>query len=216
MTTRAELLDSVEAYAHRNDFSSLFGVFLNFVEARIAEGLRTSEMVFFSEIDTSVVSPVQGNDYALPDDFLEMKDVTVNISGGRVASLRAVGTDESARASQVTQGGVPSLYQIQDGLITLRPGPNGRVINLTYWGRLAALVNDTDTNSILDRYPALYNYGCLLEVWDWAQNTEERDKAAQRFGSEIKAINDMSWRQEFGTAPVASSGNNYSAVGSAL
>jgi len=214
--TKSELLSVVEAYAHRNDFAALFDTFLSFVEARIAEVLRTSEMVVFFELDTGTQAPMFGNTWALPDDFLQIKSASTQITGGRLAILKAVGTDEITAASRQTGGGVPSVYNIQDGAIEIRPGPSERIINIAYYGRLAELVNDDDTNLILDRYPAMYAYGCLQEVWDWAQNTEERDKARERFGSELAAVNALTWNQEFGTAPVGSSGYNYSAAGSAL
>ena len=214
--TKSELLALVEAYAHRNDFAALYDQFLQLVEARIAERLRASDTVIFATIDTSVVAPVFGQSYALPDDFLTIKDVSVNGSGGRQGIVRAVGTDEITRASRQSGGGAPSVYNIQDNQITLRPGPGDRVINLTYYGRLAALVGDDDTNGILDKYPAIYLYGVLIEVWDWAQNNDEREKSIARFSEEIGAVNLLSWQQEFGTAPVGNSGYNYSAQGSRL
>ena len=216
MTDKAELLQLARDYSHRADFDSLFDAFLDFTESRISEQLRSAEMVVFAQIDTSAVSPVQGNAYALPDDFLQMKDVTVNISGGRVGTLRAVGRDEINLASSATAGGVPSVYNIQDLTIEVRPGPSERIINLTYYGRLAQLVADTDTNELLDRYTALYLYGILTEVWNWSQNDEQRDLTRARFEGEIEAINSLSWNQEFGTAPTGFSGYNYAAVGSRL
>ncbi len=214
--TKDELLQLAKDYSHRNDFDSLFDAFLAFTESRIAEKVRSSEMVVFTTIDTGAVSPVQGNAYALPDDYLEMKDVSVNISGGRVATLRAVGRDEINAASSTTAGGVPSVYNVQDLTIEVRPGPSERIINLTYYGRLAELVNGTDTNDLLGRYTALYLYGILTEIWNWSQNEDQRDLTRARFEGEIEAINNLTWNQEFGTAPTGFSGNNYSAVGSRL
>ena len=214
--TKDELLQLARDYSHRSDFDSLFDAFLDFTESRIAEQLRSSEMVVFATIDTSAVSPVVGNAYALPDDYLEMKDVTVNVSGGRVRTLRAVGRDEINLASSTTAGGVPAVYNVQDLTIEVRPGPSERVINLTYYGRLAQLVNGTDTNDLLERYVALYLYGILTEIWNWSQNSDQRDLTRARFEGEIEAINKMTWNQEFGTAPTGFAGNNYSAVGSRL
>ena len=214
--TKSELLSAVEAYAHRNDFAALFDTFLTYVEARIAEALRTSEMVVFFQLDTSTQAPLFGSTYALPDDFLQIKDASVQGSGGRQTILRAVGTDEITAASRQSGGGAPAVYNIQDNAIQLQPGPSERVINITYYGRLAPLVDDTDTNGILEKYPALYTFGVLFQVWTWAQNADEQDRAGALFQSELAAINHLSWNQEFGTAPTGSSGYNYSAAGSQL
>ena len=114
-----------------------------------------------SEADTTLVA--NQRNYALPDasgDDLRFKvEISLEIisdGGDRIRLKRVYKQDaeKDNRYISTTEVGTPSKYAIQKGQIYLYAIPNeGLVMNLEYYGFLNDLVEDTDTNTLVDDYP---------------------------------------------------------------
>lgn len=196
--TRGELVTDILAWSKRDDAIVVMDSLIRLTEARIAQEVRAQEMVTVASVDTSQ-TPIYDNAWPLPADYLEMIDVSTGT--GRKRTLRAVGRDEINARSYAS--GSPSAYSVYDGVIEVRPGPQEMAVNLIYYGRLAPLVGDDDSNALLVNYPALYLYGALTELWNWAQEAEERQVANSVYEREKNRINLQSWNARSGTAPQA-------------
>lgn len=95
---------------------------------------------------------------ALPADFLEV--VSIYRDTDPRTSLRPASPQAFQRMHQAS--GIPSVFSVVDGALLLSPTPNGAEdLQLRYYARLSDLVAGSDTNDVLDRYPALYVYGVL-------------------------------------------------------
>ena len=210
---RTELFEAVRSYAHRTDLTdALLDLFLELTESTIAQSVRVQETTVFATIDTEGTAPVVGNSWALPDDYLQMIDVRHNASGNRVVTVQAVGRDEISAASHGGGGG-PAVYSVYDGVIELRPGPGGRVVELIYFSRLAPLTTGPGQNDLLDAYPGLYLWGMLSEVWAWAQDSDLQLESRTLYEGEVRRSNLQGWNADFGTTPRGSSGYNYAGAG---
>jgi hypothetical protein len=154
-------------------------------------------MIVFGQVDTSLPELYPGA-WPLPIDYLEMRDVIRPTANGRQTLLSA-GRDEIA-AYSVAQGGGAAFYSIYDGAIEFRPAAQGEVMDVIYYGRLAPLVLDTDTNDVLTNFPELYIYAVLLGVFSWTQNDVMKADAAAEYGRAVATVNEFAANQRFGTA----------------
>ena len=196
MSNRGQLVSDVLAWSKRDDATTIMGSLIRMAEARIAQEVRAQEMVTVASVDTSA-TPTYENAWPLPADYLEAIDVSTGT--GRVTTLRAVGRDEINAMS--FGSGKPAVYAVYDGVIEVRPGPQQVPINLIYYGRFPPLVADEDTNELLANSPALYLYAVLVELWNWAQEMDERVHANEIYEREKRRINLASWNARAGTAP---------------
>lgn len=151
-----------------------------------------------TEIDNEIRGPIREDDRiltvangvaSLPTDFRKLLNIEYE---GRV--LRPAG--RRAFDGLTDTGGEPSYYRIVHGQIELFPaGASSSEISILYERSIPALDRDTDTNEILERFPALYLYGALkhsapylvedqrLPVWI-ALYSEQLDKANKQLKAE--------------------------------
>jgi hypothetical protein len=195
--TRSELQAAVAALSHRTDLAGTFATWLAMGESRINKDIRANEMIVFGQVDTSLPEVYPGA-WSLPDDYLEMRDVIVPGTNGR-RTLLSAGRDEIAAYSGSQRSG-PAIYSIYDGAIEFRPLPQGQVVDLIYYGRLAPLVLDTDTNEVLTNFPELYIYAVLIGVFGWTQDDVMKADAMGEYGRAVTTVNEFAANQRFGTS----------------
>lgn len=95
---------------------------------------------------------------AMPADFLAL--ISIYRDANPRTTLRPTTPQALHGAYEAT--GTPWQYAIVDGALLLSPGANtGASINLRYYGKVADLVADADTNAILAAHPGIYIYGTL-------------------------------------------------------
>lgn len=203
--TRLELFAAVKALSHRNDLADFFDTALIMAESKIAKDLRTTELVTFAQIDTALAETNPGA-WALPADYLEMRDVVMAQSGRRRA-LRSAPRDRIAAWSGAS--GSTAFYSIYNGVIEFRPLPGGALVDIIYYAKQAPLLLDADTNESLDAFPEIYIFATLVGVWTWAQNEKEKIDSLNEFNTAVAAANEFAENQQFGTAMQQHSANNY-------
>jgi len=205
---RLELFEAVQAMCHRNDLRDFFDTALKMGESIINQRVRATEMVVFGSIDTSVPETYPGA-WLLPADFLEMRDVVIPFNGGR-QRLRSAGRDEISDWSYST--GRPQIYSIYDGVIEFRPVPSA-VIDVIYFGRLPALVEDDDTNLVLTSFPELYIWAVLVGVYAWTQNDQQHAAAMAKFNEATASVNDFAENARFGAGMQTYTGRRFGTRG---
>ena len=95
----------------------------------------------------------------LPTDFAEVIDVYRDSSPRTI--LRPTST-LSLSADYPLSTGVPSEYAISGTTLLLSPSPSGTTnIKIRYYAKLTDLSADSDTNTVLTRFPDVYLYGSL-------------------------------------------------------
>ncbi len=177
-----EIKDLVTFYLHRTDLESVMPQFFELARERISKDARLIAMEVDLHIDF-IGSPV-----ALPVDFLEFRSVRANVTGG-IRALK-VATKNHLDTVQDISGRSPSFYAISGGNLEIAPGQNNGDIDLTYYARPAELVNDVDTNSVLDDWPSLYLYSVLTYANNSIQDTETEQVAQRQYQLELEAANE--------------------------
>jgi len=206
MTTKADLFDQVDQYAHRVIDVALKESFLTDAQNRIAKDLRALEMRLNTLInDTRRPDPSTGA-YTLPDDFIEARYLYSR--GNPYYPIQAASGQGFIDA--IGQSGAPRVYAIIGMELNIQPIPKeGSVFGLEYYARPPDLVDDTDTHPLLGSAPDLYRYAMLREYYTWARNAEMFSQADQKYLNLVNEINTADERRRYGQAPAVATDSPY-------
>lgn len=185
MTTRDELVATVESYSKRDDLTSeIETLFIPIAEARIGRDLKSAENETQLEVIVSTSVPI---DY--PDDYGQIRALDVATTGGAF-TLRAVDLHTINRHQRndnlETQRG-PEVYTARDSQFIIRPSQNG-TFTLFYWFK-PSLPDGASENAVLDRWLELYLYATLTELHRWELNPAAVQQAQEIYQQEIQRIN---------------------------
>jgi hypothetical protein len=163
LDTYAGLQTAIANWADRTDLDAFIPDFIHLTEARFNRVLRLRAM----EQSQFAVTVGGESNYALPTNFLQMREFRINTEP--TVSLRYV-SPEIFEAWNLGQG-TPKFYTIIANEIRLGPTPAGAYeIEMLYWRRFPALTTAAPTNWMLENAPDVYLYGSLLELEPFIQN----------------------------------------------
>ncbi len=205
-----ELKEAVAAYMHRKDLTDQIPLFIELTESRVNTALRALEIEGYAALSMTA------NPFPLPDDYNDMSAITSPVDRGP-RPLERVNAARMARLQSVSanQGGGPRWFTVQAQELTVWPFVIGTddqgedvpvEVELEYWRRLPALVNDIDTNDVLDRWPQLYLYGSLYEAYKFTESPDKANPALGIFTSEIGEANANAASAKWGVAPAIIAG----------
>jgi len=177
-----EIRDLITFYLHRTDLDAVMPQFFELARERISKDARLIAM------ETDLHLDFTGSPIALPVDFLEFRSVRANVTGG-IRALK-VATKNHLDTVQDISGRSPSFYAISGGNLEIAPGQNNGDIDLTYYARPAPLINDSDTNSVLDDWPSLYLYSVLTYANNSIQDTETEQVVQRQYELELERANE--------------------------
>lgn len=182
MTWR-QIKDAVAAYAHRSDLETLMPTFLELAEQRIYAGasegdvppLRLSSMM-------TVVNPASPT---LPADFLEMKRVSVVMSPTYKKPLDFKPLENMGE--QELASGSPSFFSLRGNSLVFSP-TFSQDVEITYYAKFTALVNDSDSNWLTNNASSVYIAAMLVEVGYYTQDDNLTQRELARFASVMNSL----------------------------
>ncbi len=163
-----ELRTIVKRYLKRTDLDDVIPDWIEFAQRRIDSDLRLPEQ----EYRTTTIANLQF--LPLPVDWLEMRHVQVVFDGN--FALQYLTPEQLDNMGRQLKGDSPNpiqFYTIMDKQIELVPSPTADTeveIELFYYAREPALVNDTDQTKILIIYPQLYIYSVMIEAMPFLEH----------------------------------------------
>jgi len=156
----------------------LMGVFASEVESKINLRLRTEDLV---DILFNRACDEQGL-VLLPDNVLGLRLVTLN--GIDCKYL----TPEQFTRAPGYYCGEPAYTKANNQLHLYPAMQNTDDLTLIAYVTIPPLVNDTDTNWLLRKYPAIYLYGCLEAACAYVVDTEGEAKWNMKFETEVQRL----------------------------
>jgi hypothetical protein len=167
LATYTDLLASVATYLHRADLTANIPDFVVLAEARIARDLRIRK-----QITTTTLTAIAGNQaLALPSDWLELENLTVNVSPARNLSYMTVEQLDSKYPTN-DYTGTPAVYTIEADSLLFGPTPDAAYsIGLIYYARFPVLSVAT-TNWLMTNHPGIYLFSTLAEAAPFIGNDE--------------------------------------------
>jgi hypothetical protein len=179
-----QLQASIAAWATRSDLTAQIPDFIIWAHQEILSKLRANFMLASADVvvSTETVSP--------PADFLAIRRLYLDVKPRvevRVADA-STGADTSASYGPSTY---PLSIQVEGALFRFSPVFTGSATGkLLYYAKPTALVNPTDTNVVLAKYPYLYLYGALEALYDYLEDEDNSNRFGAKFGALIDDIGD--------------------------
>ena len=194
-----QLKGMVLAYAHRSqnpdpDLVSQLGNMFELARLRIGRDIR------LLELERAAIVDAQNNAIGFPPDFVSLRAINASNTGGNIA-LDYVTPDQytDLLAANGTASGT-YFYTIANGQIQVGPGLGA--VSITYYAYPKILVNDADMNQVTNKWPNLYLYGVLREVWTYLQDYEAMVQADGMYEREADLCNKQAQYARTSGAPL--------------
>lgn len=157
ITDLQSLKAAVASRIDRGDQTAAIADAIDAATMRLSRGLRGYDQ----EVRSEPVDPVTDEFTTLPVDFNGMRSLRVN---GKLAEYL---TPEHLQRMQA--GGKPSrqYFTIEDDQLRLWPAPTPdqpATIDMLYMQRLVELVEDDDSNWLLESHPDIYLAAAMVEI----------------------------------------------------
>ena len=154
------LQTAVANWLARSDLTTVIPDFITLAEAEFNRTLRCKEQE--SRVYASATEYME-----LPDDFLELRDVQINLTPK--IPLKLVSPQQMEDYS--TASGRPVAYCVLANQIQLGPAPDSTYeIEIDYFAEIPALSDSNTSNWLLAAHPDLYLYGALLRASGYVQD----------------------------------------------
>jgi hypothetical protein len=186
-----ELKTVISDTLNRDDLTAQIPNFIKMNEESVNRKVNVSEMEEYTEFTINV------GQTTLPTNFLEMRNIQMKNSEYPLQyvphnSLDGIGADS----------GIPKFYSIQGTKLLFYPFPPDSTIGIMrYLAEVTPLVNDVDTNWLLNKSPQIYLYGTLLHAAPFLNDDSRLPVWGALFEDAIKALNDQDKRRMSGTKP---------------
>ncbi len=132
--------------------------FIRLAEARIHRDLRLRSM----EIRDPAFA-IAAAYTALPNGFLELRNIRLNTNPARPLALMAPEQIDTIHAGSGV--GTPRVYAVIGDQLRVAPAPSGGMTaDIAYWKRFDALSDSQPANWLLTNAPDVYLYATLLEA----------------------------------------------------
>lgn len=191
--TYDDLVAAVDGWLDRDDLSELVPSFVSLAESRLNRLLRVPAM----ETRATITATDEAVD--LPSDLLRIRSVYV--SGTPNRALNPVSID-ALPSTYSGAAGIPQSYAISGSTIYLAPPPASDTdLVITYWEKIPALGNVTQTNWLITRHPDVYFYGTLLAAEAYLANDNRLPIWTAAFENAIAEIQDEGNKDRYGGTP---------------
>jgi len=169
--TYAELQTAIIEDSHRPDLTALVPRFIAEGEGMIRRDLVGYVLSYtLTEADRVTDTAL----YTLPQGTEQIR--ALNVPGRATDGLTRVAPDGLQRYADYSD---PAVYcQYGNGTVAIVPNPaTGATFDLVYFGTPDPLVNDADTNTLLEENESLYKSASLFWLY---QNTQDRELGADQ------------------------------------
>lgn len=189
---KGELKAAILSDSHRPDLSGEVDRFI-----REAEGMIRRELRAFPVTGTlTETDRVTGGVYNLPNTLLELRAVYPPDSRGDAlvqVSLAVIRRQHSAMS--------PRQFAVQGPTIEIRGiPPVDTEFDIDYLGHPPSLVNDSDTNELLEQHEALYEEAALFYLYKHTQDLELAQGALDTYSDVREKLNEQFGRKAGGAS----------------
>tara|TARA_R110000772_G_scaffold64173_3_gene143477 strand:+ start:94 stop:720 length:627 start_codon:yes stop_codon:yes gene_type:complete len=195
LTNFDELIKEITDWSHREDLGTKMADFIalseNSMYANETEVLTVRSMETISTILTT------GRLLSLPVNFESARSVRL-LTGDSGGELRFQAPEQMLNHPFT---GRPQFFTIIGDQIQLDRTPDSEyTIEIQYFKKADPLTSLNQTNEILTKYPSIYLYGALTQVFIYSQDDQQVAKYIQLFIGAIKGANKSDKKGRYGPA----------------
>lgn len=185
IATYNKLKNSVIAWSKRTDLDDLI---IEDIVKLTETKIDSSDLRLASDEDTESTTLATNDNYvSLPPRFKAIRSIRLEVGQGRY-HLKYV---TPARLEVNTTPGRPSCYTVTNTIEFDRTPDQSYKIYIDHHQTLLALdpADDSSTNTILTKYPLIYLYGCLEEVFSYILDEQRASAYRNKFYQSILMAN---------------------------
>jgi len=196
ITNYDTLTKAIEDWSHRDDLGTKIDTFLQLAETEIYsnpdEPLQLLGMETYATASTTTTSRF----LALPDNINLQKKIEITLDS---YNYKIDYVSPQNLKSQESSPGVPCQFTISNNQIEFDKIPDDTyTITVLYSRQPEPLSLTNQTNEVLTKYPNIYLYGALAQVFTFAQDTQQEQKYSVYF---LNAIRDANNREKMTKFP---------------
>tara|TARA_Y100000310_G_scaffold345726_1_gene468879 strand:- start:2255 stop:2884 length:630 start_codon:yes stop_codon:yes gene_type:complete len=198
LDTYANLKISIRSWSHRGDMTdALIDDFIDMAESEMYN--NAVEPLRIREMESRATASLSTSDrfLALPDLFLAMRRLKLNLSGGD-CDVKFQAPDQMVILGT---SGIPRFYTVTSQLGFDRVSDSAYTGEMQYYKKLTALSSANTTNDILTNYPEIYLNGALSYLHRFTQDIENAEYYKTLFYTAIKGANKSARKGRYGSAP---------------
>lgn len=197
IATYDDLRKQVITWSHRDDIDVLFPTFVQLAETEMYSDNSQHKAISLRDMETIQTTTTSTGKYlSLPDGFESSRSVRLQLDYGEIR----YNSPEQMRRYQYT--GQPQFFTIVGNEIEFDRVPDQEyTIEIQIFTRPNDLTELQPTNSVLTKYPTVYLYGVLVQVFTWAQDDQQAIKYDNLFANAISGANVSENKGRFGPAP---------------
>jgi hypothetical protein len=186
LDTYDNLVKSIIDYSHRGDLGNKIADFILLAETEMRSNPNEQLKLSTGEVVTEVVTSTAVNTIDLPAGFQSSRQFTITINE-RTTDLKYRTPDQLIERNDT---GVPCFFTIRANKIEFDILPDqAYTVTITYFAEFAPLSELNQTNIVLAKYPNLYLFGALRQVFIYTQDTEQMIPYTSDFISAIASAN---------------------------
>lgn len=197
ITDYSSLQTTIANYLARTDLTAQIPDFIRLAETRIRRELRIRQMM------KSATTQTTGGDatVALPPDFLEVRDLTIQSNPVRVISY--VSPSVFSRNTRSTESGAPVDYTILATEFRFAPIPDTNyTLEILYYA-VPEYLSDTNTSNVfLAVCPDLILYGALIEAEPYLMNDARLQVWAGMYQKGVDALTTSDEQAQYSGVPL--------------
>lgn len=165
-----EIKETAKAYVDRydNELETLTPALTRIVEGKINNALKTGEQSVRGQIWLERDQEY----YGLPSDWGGFRDVEIIQDGKKTGrTLTYLAPEEMNKLHRSNDGSRRNnYYTVIANQIQVAPPTDNEVLEVVYYQRLPALVNDDDSNWLTEKNPDAYVFGLCTEMAAFAKD----------------------------------------------
>ncbi len=156
--------------------------FVVLAETRINQELRCREN------EKRITASITTEFFDIPSNFMEMRNFQLNTDP--VQHLSYVTPEQMDQFRPRSTTGQPKIYSIHGSEFQLKPIADGTyTAEMTYFYELTAFASDSDSNTVLTKFPGLYLYAALIAATPFVTKPDSLSVYAELYTSLLEKIN---------------------------
>lgn len=196
ISTYDDLVKSITTWGHRDDLDTLIPDFIVLAETEMygnqIEPLKIRDM---ESIQTALTST--GRFLSLPDGFEYTRSTRLVVNDG--GEIRYQSPEQMNRRPDT---GKPQFFTVVGNEIEFDRVPDtDYTIEVQIFSKPTPLSTLNQTNSVLTKYPSIYLYGALTQLFIHSMDDQQAQKYNQLFLNAIKGANKNEKKGRYGPAP---------------
>jgi len=186
LDTQENLIKAVIKRSHRPDIDLEMNDFILLTEIEMKSNPDESLKLNLGEVVSEAVTSTASNAIELPTGFQSSRKFSITIND-RIHKLQFRTPDQLNIRPNT---GTPCFFTVRANQIEFDILPDEEYpITITYFAEFQPLTATNQANIVLTKYPNIYLYGCLRQVFSWVQDGELEDRYTGEFVSAIKSAN---------------------------